>query len=107
MQVNVRLVGFARKRWREQGLAGLADGQRPGAPPKLCEQEVQRLSEWARQEPLSMSQLMARHEAAGGSKVHLNTLTAALKKAQFVYKRTRHSLKKSETLSILSEPEKS
>ena len=35
MQVNVRLVGYARKRWREQGLSGLAEGERPGAPPEV------------------------------------------------------------------------
>ena len=100
MQVNVRLVGYARKRWREQGLSGLADAERAGAPPKLSVQDVERLSQWARQEPLSMSQLMVLHEAAGGPVVHMNTLTAALKKARFVWKRTRHSLKKTRPTAV-------
>jgi transposase len=49
---------------------------------------------WARAEPLTLTALKARHVAAGGAPVHVNTLTGVLKRAGFVWKRTRHSLKK-------------
>ena len=43
---------------------------------------------------MSAKQLLAKHVESGGAAVHLNTLTAALRKAGLVWKRTRHSLKK-------------
>ena len=50
----------------------------------------------ARSEPLTAKALLAKHVEDGGTLVHLNTLTGALKAAGFVWKRTRHSLKKKE-----------
>ena len=52
--------------------------------------------ETARSEPLTGKALLAKHVEEGGTLVHLNTLTGALKAAGFVWKRTRHSLKKKE-----------
>ena len=48
-----------------------------------------------------LTALKARHVAAGGAPVHVNTLTGVLKRAGFVWKRTRHSLKKSATTQNL------
>lgn len=92
--LTMRTVSNTRKRWLAAGLDGLADLPRSGAPAKLSPSEIERLLQWARDEPLSLTELKARHEQAGGPVVHLNTLKAILKAAGFVWKRTRHSLKK-------------
>jgi hypothetical protein len=51
----------------------------------------------AREAPQSATQLLERHVAEGGRAVHPVTITKVLKKAGLVWKRTRASLKKSET----------
>jgi hypothetical protein len=49
---------------------------------------------WAQAEPLSSAQLLARHLDAGGTPVHLKTVVNLLGRQDFVWKRTRASLKK-------------
>ena len=56
----VLTVRTTRRAWREEGLAGLADKPRCGTPPKLAEPEVQRLVQWANEEPLSMRAAITR-----------------------------------------------
>ena len=92
--LNVRTVGTTRSRWIESGRESLGDLPRSGAPRKLTTQHVERLVEWAKAEPLTAPDLLARHAAHGGPSVHLNTLVATLKASGLVWKRTRHSLKK-------------
>ena len=82
--------------WRQNALASLVDKPRSGAPQKLNSGYVQRLVQWARDEPLTASALLARHLDSGGPSVHVNTLVAKLKASGLVWKRTRHSLKKAE-----------
>lgn len=101
----VLTVRTTRRAWREEGLAGLADKSRCGAPPKLTEPEVQRLVQWANDEPLTAPALLARHQEAAGTAVHLNTLVTTLKRRGLVWKRTRHSLKKDATLCSSSKPD--
>jgi hypothetical protein len=55
------------------------------------------LVQWTDAEPLTAKALLVRHLDAQGRKVHLNTLVSELKRQGFVWKRTRHSLKKSPT----------
>lgn len=100
----VLTVRTTRRAWRDEGLAGLADKHRCGAPPKLADSEVQRLVQWASDEPLTAPALLARHQEAAGTAVHLNTLMSALKRRGLVWKRTRHSLKKDATPHSLSKP---
>lgn len=95
-ELSMRTLSNTRKRWIATGLSGLADRPRSGAPAKVSKQEAERLLQWARDEPLTLTALKARHEEAGGTPVHLNTLKALLKAGGFVWKRTRHSLKKNE-----------
>lgn len=102
--LGFRAVSATRRRWIEGAMASLPDRARSGAPAKLSAQDIERLLQWAREEPLTLPALQARHEEAGGTPVHLNTLAAVLKRAGFVWKRTRHSLKKSETPSHSSKP---
>lgn len=94
-ELSMRTVSNTRKRWMAAGLNGLADLPRSGAPAKVPEPEAERLLQWARDEPLTLTALIARHKEAGGAVVHPNTLKALLKANGFVWKRTRHSLKKS------------
>ena len=86
--------------WRNEGIAGLADKPRCGAPHKLGEPEVQRLVQWASTEPLTAAALLARHKEAQGRGVHLNTLVSELKRHGVVWKRSRHSLKKAQPRSL-------
>lgn len=101
--VTVRTVHNTWARWRSKGMACLVDKPRCGAPRKLDEAALKRLTQWASQEPLTAVQLLERHSQAQGEPVHINTLVAALKREHFVWKRTRHSLKKSETTVLASE----
>ena len=97
-------VRTTRRVWRSEGLAGLADKPRCGAPHKLSEPDVQRLVQWANTEPLTAAALLARHNEAQGRGVHLNTLVSELKRHGFVWKRSRHSLKKSAVPQHLNKP---
>jgi transposase len=105
-ELTMRTVSNTRKRWLAAGLGGLADLPRSGAPAKVSPSEIERLAQWVREEPLSLTELKARHEEAGGAVVHLNTLKAVLKAGGFVWKRTRHSLKKNETTRHLNKQNK-
>ncbi|CDS53404.1 hypothetical protein [Polaromonas sp. CG9_12] len=49
---------------------------------------------WVQAEPLSSQQVLAKHLDTGGTAVHVNTIVNLLRKNEFVWKRTRHSLKK-------------
>ena len=92
--VNVRTVGNTRMAWLESGMDSLHDAPRSGAPHKLTAPELQRIIELAGTQPLTANSLLAMHVQAGGKPVHVATLTAALKAAGLVWKRTRASLKK-------------
>lgn len=105
-EVTVRTVRNTWARWCNEGMACLVDKPRSGAPRKLDQTALQRLTQWASQEPLTAVQLLERHSQAQGQQVHLNTLVAALKRENFVWKRTRHSLKKNETTVLSSEQAK-
>ena len=91
--IHFRTVGTTRNQWLAEGMASLADRPRSGAPRKLTPEQVQRVAEWARAEPMTAPQLLARLKEEGGPSVHINTLVASLKASGLVWKRTRHSLK--------------
>lgn len=97
VQWDIRTVGRTRSRWAELGMASLEDMPRCGAPCKLAEAGVQQLVQWAKEEPLSLPQLLQRHLDEGGAQVGLTTLSRVLKAAGLVSKRTRHSLKKTKS----------
>jgi transposase len=104
--LSMRTVSNTRQRWIAAGLSGLADRPRRGAPAKVSKEEAERLLQWARDEPLTLTALKARHEAAGGTPVHVNTLKALLTAGGLVWKRTRHSLKKNAMTGHLNAPNK-
>ena len=97
LKLNVRTVLTTRRSWFRDRLASLPDRVRSGAPRKITDDDLSKLAAAAAAEPLSGRQLLALHVARGGVPVSLSTLTAALKSAGMVWKRTRHSLKKNAT----------
>ena len=94
--IHVRTVGFTRLDWLARRFESLVDKPRSGAPQKITPEQLSKVLEAARSEPLTAKALLAKHVEDGGALVHLNTLKDALKTAGFVWKRTRHSLKKKE-----------
>lgn len=92
--IHVRTAGFTRLDWLARGFESLVDKSRSGAPRKISPEQLSKVIDAARSEPLTAKALLAKHVEEGGTLVHLSTLTSALKAAGFVWKRTRHSLKK-------------
>ena len=105
--LNICTVRDTWQRWLREGMACLSDKPRSGAPSKLDQAAVERLMQWAREEPLTATQLLQRHVEVQGEPIHVETLTRILKANGLVWKRTRHSLKKSATLLPSRSPAKS
>jgi transposase len=97
LKLNVRTILTTRRAWFGAGLASLPDRVRTGAPRKITDDDLTKIAAAASAQPLSGRQLLGLHVAAGGVPVSLSTMTAALKSAGMVWKRTRYSLKKSAT----------
>jgi hypothetical protein len=57
-------------------------------------EERGRVVAWAEAAPLSAPELLAKHLDVGGTPVHAQTIKTLLRKEDFVWKRTRASLKK-------------
>jgi transposase len=95
--LNIETVCVTWQRWAKEGMDAFFDK----APQRRTAQARrgscrERLLQWARQEPLSATELLQRHIEAQGLPVEVNTLIRALKANGMVWKRTRHSLKKRE-----------
>ena len=105
--LNIETVRVTWQRWVKEGMDALFDKPRIGAPAKFDATAVERLVQWAREEPLSATELLQRHLQAQGSPVSLNTLIRTLKANGLVWKRTRHSLKKSASQPPSPSPAKS
>ena len=72
----------------------MVDAPRSGAPRKISVEQLAKILDMASAEPLTAKALLAKHMEDGGTMIHVNTLRVALKDAGFLWKRTRHSLKK-------------
>lgn len=92
--IHFRTASYTRKAWLQEKFESLYDKPRSGRPQKLSAHEQGRLASWAQSEPLSSAQLLARHLDSGGTLVHPQTIKISLRKQDFVWKRTRTSLKK-------------
>ena len=90
-------VAVHRDAWLAKGIAGLSDAPRSGVPRKLPVEHVPALCDWARQEALSAPQLKDKLREAFSVKVSTWVVQQALSRQGFVWKRTRHSLKKNVT----------
>ena len=96
MKLHFRTISYTRKAWLEEKFESLPDRARCGAPLKITPPLKASIVAWAQAEPLSSAQLLARHLDAGGTPVHLKTMVNLLGRQDFVWKRTRASLKKKE-----------
>jgi len=94
--INIRTVGLTRMDWIKRGFDSLVDRPRTGAPRKITPEELGKIIDVAKVAPLTAKALLAKHVEGGGTLVHVSTMTKALKSEQFVWKRTRTSLKKNE-----------
>ena len=93
-----------RKHWQEEGFASLADKHRSGTPPKVSEAQREQLRIWATAEALTARQLVGKLKEEFDISIHPNTLGVMLKQMKFVWKRTRHSLKKATSAEISPGP---
>jgi len=80
-------------RWENDGLGGLADASRSGAPPKLNESEVQKAIDLATEHPHSPRQVREALAEVTGKKISESILRRILRRAGFRWKRMRKSLK--------------
>ena len=97
-QQNLHLdtVYDRRKHWLADGFTSLADKHRSGAPSKVSAVQREQLRVWATQEALTARELLTKLKEEFDIVMHPNTLSVILKEMKFVWKRTRHNLKKSE-----------
>lgn len=85
-----------RKHWLAKGFASLTDKHRCGAPSKVSAVQREQLRTRAIQEALTARELLTKLKEEFDIVMHQNTLSLILKHMRFVWKRTRHNLKKSE-----------
>ena len=97
-QQNLHLdtVYDRRKHWLAKGFVSLTDKHRCGAPSKVSVVQREQLRTWATQEALTARELLTKLKEEFDIVMHPNTLSVILKQMRFVWKRTRHNLKKSE-----------
>ena len=92
--LHVDTVYDRRRDWLSEGLTSLADKSRCGAPSKVSEAQREQLRQWATAQALTARQLVTKLSQEFDITIHPNTLGVILKQMNFVWKRTRHSLKK-------------
>ena len=99
--LNIDTVYDRRKNWLSKGFAFLFDVHRSGAPPKLNAIHLDQIMTWAEKEALTAPAIVARLKEECNVTVSVGTVSNALKALGFVWKRTRHWLKKKEMKSGL------
>lgn len=102
--INRDTVAVHRDTWLAKGIDGLTDAPRSGAPRKLSAEHAQAMCDWARAEALTAPQLRQRLQEQFNVKVSIWVVQACLRREGFVWKRTRHSLKKNEISPLFAEP---
>lgn len=96
-ELHLDTVYDRRKHWLQQGFVSLTDKPRSGSPSKVSAAQREQLRTWATAEALTARQLVSKLKEEFDVGIHPNTLGVILKQMGFVWKRTRHSLKKSVT----------
>ena len=92
-QCNRNTVGGWLNRWQTEGIDGLDDKQRPGAPTKLDDQEKVRAIELLELTPQSANSALLALEKETGKTISIDTLKRLAKKKDLVWKRMRKSLR--------------
>lgn len=80
-------------RWDEEGMDGLADKPRPGAPAKLTDDEKVRAMELLEQNPRSSVTVLLEIKTQTGKQISADTLKRLARKNGLVWKRMRKSLR--------------
>jgi len=80
-------------RWDEEGMDGIADKPRPGAPGKLTDEEKVRAMELLEQHPRSSAKVLLEVKKETGKEISGATLKRLAKKNGLVWKRMRKSLR--------------
>jgi transposase len=93
-KIHRETVARHRDAWLARSFEGLRDLPRCGAPRKLAETHQEVLCAWAREEACTAPQLRARLSDEHGVQVSVRLVQRALKEKNYVWKRTRHSLRK-------------
>ena len=92
--LNIDTVYDRRKNWLSKGFAFLYDVHRSGAPSKLNAIHLDQIKTWAEAEALTAPAIVGRLKEECDVDVSVSTVSNALKALGFIWKRTRHSLKK-------------
>lgn len=80
-------------RWEVEGIDGLDDKPRPGAPTKLDDQEQVRAIELLEQSPQSVTAALLALQEETGKTISSDTLKRLARKKDLVWKRMRKSLR--------------
>ena len=92
--LNIDTFYDRRKNWLSKGFAFLFDMHRSGAPPKLNAIHREQIKIWTEEEALTAPAIVARLKEECDIEVSVGTVRNALKALGTIWKRTRHSLKK-------------
>ncbi len=92
--LNIDTVYDRRKHWLSKGFAFLYDVHRSGAPPKLNAIHREQIKILTEEEALTAPAIVARLKEECDIEVSVGTVRNALKALGTIWKRTRHSLKK-------------
>ena len=92
--LNIDTVYDRRKNWLSKGFAFLFDVHRSVAPPKLNAIHREQIKIWTEKEALTAPAIVARLKEECDIEVSVGTVRNALKSLDTIWKRTRHSLKK-------------
>ncbi len=80
-------------RWETEGVKGVGDAQRSGAPPKLTKSETERVVEIIEKNPRNPRQVLAEISASIGKTISRSTLRRIARRFDLRWKRMRRSLK--------------
>lgn len=95
-KVHPDTVANHRDAWLARGFEGLRDLPRCGAPPQLSVALAQAVCGWAREGAHTAPELQSRLAAEHGVQVSVWVVRSALADGGFLWKRTRHNLKKAQ-----------
>jgi transposase len=92
-QANRNTICCWLDRWEDEGLNGLADKSRPGAPPKLDSKQQERAVELLQESPQNPTAAIVQLKEETGIEISRDTLKRLAKKNGLVWKRMRKSLR--------------
>ena len=92
-QIDRDTVSIWIKNWETHGIVGLFDEKKSGRPPILNENEQKQTIEFVKDDPKSLKKAVSQIEENFDKSVSTKTVKRILKKAKYIWKRVRTSLK--------------